>query len=138
VLLAGIVIGAGAAWLARDRGSRASGRTPVRFTIERPSGVIVAPAGATVSADGRSIAFIASPPGQRTRVWIRTIDDMEVRAVPGTDGAQGPFWSPDGTWIGFFADGKMQRVRAVGGPVETISDATVVSRPRQRGRVRRL
>jgi hypothetical protein len=123
VLLAGIVLGAVAIWLARDPGSTASSRTPVKFTLERPAGVTLTSFAAAVSADGRSIAITASAPDQRARVWVRTIDDMAMRALAGTDGAWSPFWSPDGTWIGFFADGVMKRVRVAGGPAETVCDA---------------
>lgn len=41
----------------------------------------------------------------------------------GTEGAEYPFWSPDGRFVGFFADGKLKKVEASGGPVQILTDA---------------
>src|SRR5207237_7154019 len=55
--------------------------------------------------------------------WVRRLDSVEMRALPGTEGAQIPFWSPESRFIGFFADRKLKRVDAGGGPVQIICDA---------------
>jgi eukaryotic-like serine/threonine-protein kinase len=44
-------------------------------------------------------------------------------AAPGTEGASYPFWSPDGRFLAFFADGKLKKLELTGGPVQTICDA---------------
>ncbi len=51
------------------------------------------------------------------------MDSLEEREIPGTDGATYPFWSPDGTHIAFFAQGKLKQVAASGGPATNIADA---------------
>ena len=43
--------------------------------------------------------------------------------LPGTVGASQPFFSPDGQWIGFFAEGKLKKVAVTGGAAVTICDA---------------
>jgi hypothetical protein len=47
----------------------------------------------------------------------------KARPLQGTEGASYPFWSPDSNAIGFFSDGKLKKIPAVGGPVQTLADA---------------
>jgi WD40-like Beta Propeller Repeat len=48
---------------------------------------------------------------------------LEARPIASTDGAANPFFSPDGQWLGFFAEGKLKKVSATGGAVVTLGDA---------------
>jgi hypothetical protein len=57
------------------------------------------------------------------KLFVRALDQAEARALPGTEGAQYPFWSPDSRYIGFFADHKLKRVEAAGGPPLNLCDA---------------
>ncbi len=82
-----------------------------------------------VSPDGRRIAFVAttSPGAVLTRtttrsLWVRDLAEAEAREVPGTDGAQYPFWSHDGRQLGFFAGGRLNKVDLRGGPVVPLCD----------------
>jgi len=74
------------------------------------------------SPDGKRIAFVASRAG-KTSLWVRSLDRMDALELPGTSGAFFPFWSPDGNFIGFFANGKLWRMDANGGPPAAICDA---------------
>src|SRR5208337_2922103 len=58
-----------------------------------------------------------------TSLWLRSLDKLDAVELPGTSGAFFPFWSPDGNSIGFFANGKLWRMDANGGPPVTICDA---------------
>ena len=58
-----------------------------------------------------------------TQLWVRSLDAVESRALPGTEGGINPFWSPDGRHIGFFAHGKLKTIDVFGGPPETLCDA---------------
>jgi len=81
-----------------------------------------------VSPDGTRVVFATQIQGKFI-LWIRAIDGGEDRSLPGTEMAGFPFWSPDSRFIGFFTtDGKLKRVEATGGPVQTLCDA-----PRGRG-----
>ena len=71
-----------------------------------------------VSPDGRSLVFVATD-----ELWLRPLDSTEPTRIAGTVGAVFPFWSPDNSTIGFFADGKLKSVAVTGGPVSTICDA---------------
>lgn len=73
------------------------------------------------SPDGRSFVFSASSGDSPEALWLRPLDSVEARRLTGTDGATSPFWSPDGRWIGFFADGKLKKISPSGGPPFTIA-----------------
>ena len=74
-----------------------------------------------VSPDGLRLAFVATTEGKE-ELWVRDLDSLAARALPGTAGAQYPFWSPDSRAIAFFADGKLKRTDLAGGPVFTLCD----------------
>jgi Tol biopolymer transport system component/predicted Ser/Thr protein kinase len=77
-----------------------------------------------ISPDGSTLVFAATGSDRRRQLWVRRMDGFAVQALPGTDEAQGPFWSPDSRSIGFFAARKLKRVPAAGGTVQTICDAS--------------
>ena len=82
-----------------------------------------------LSPDGRTIAFIASATELGSALWVRHLDEVEARALPGTEGAQEPFWAPDGRSIGFFDGlGNAKKTSVSGGPVQMIARA--ISDPR--------
>ena len=101
----------------------------VRFSVTLPESVIfTSPRLATVSTlqfalapDGRCLAFVAGRPADKPTLWLRYLDDVEARPVPGTEDAQDPFWSPDGRWIGFFAEGDLKKAAVAGGLVQTVA-----------------
>jgi Tol biopolymer transport system component len=82
-----------------------------------------------LSRDGRLLVFVSDHEGRR-QLSVRARDRIEPRPVAGTDGASSPFFSPDGQWIGFFADGKLKKVPAEGGAAIVLADA-----PNNRGGV---
>src|SRR3981081_2905649 len=75
-----------------------------------------------LSPDGSFVVFAAHPGKERNALWVRNLNGAAEKLL-GTDGAYSPFWSPDGRSIGFFAEGKLRRIPAVGGPVTVIADA---------------
>jgi serine/threonine protein kinase len=76
-----------------------------------------------VSPDGRRIAFTAESSEGVTRLWVRPFASASAQALPGTEGAARPFWSPDSLSLGFFAGGKLKRIEASGGRPQTLADA---------------
>ena len=76
-----------------------------------------------LSPDGRRLAYIAADASGRVMLWVRTSDSLIGQALAGTDDANAPFWSPDSRFIAFFADQKVKRVDATGGPVTVICAA---------------
>ena len=74
-----------------------------------------------VSPDGRALVFAAAAPGARPTLWLRSLDAVTARSLPGTEGAESPFWSPDHRWIGYFADAKLKKISTSGGPSQLIA-----------------
>jgi len=77
----------------------------------------------SISPDGRRLTFIAPTADGKNLLWVRSLDALSAQALAGTEGAYYPFWSPDSRFIGFFADGKLKKIEAAGGPTVTLSDA---------------
>ena len=77
--------------------------------------------GFALSPDGRTLAFVANAPG-KSGLWLRPLDGTVARLLPDTQGAFGPFWSPDGRSVAYWAFGKLWRVDAAGGSPIAICD----------------
>ena len=78
-----------------------------------------------VSPDGHRLAFVAAIDGNN-QIWVRDLDSLTARALPGTADGSFPFWSPDSRNIGFFADGKLKKIDTAGGPALTLCDTGLV------------
>ncbi len=78
---------------------------------------------AVLSPDGERVAFVAHGPDSPKALWVRSLSSPSAQRLDGTDGASFPFWSPDTRFIAFFANGKLNKVAAGGGPVTSLADA---------------
>jgi serine/threonine-protein kinase len=76
-----------------------------------------------LSSDGRRIAFVAKGPDGTTRLHVRLLDQPNATPVPGTEHATAPFFSPDGQWLAFCADGALKKVLVQGGTAVKLCDA---------------
>jgi Tol biopolymer transport system component len=90
----------------------------VHVEIFAPDGTTIA-SGQPLSPDGRRIAFVAGPEGKR-QIWIRPLDSAVAQPIPGTEGAERLVWSADSQSIAFFADGRLKKMSAAGGPASVI------------------
>jgi eukaryotic-like serine/threonine-protein kinase len=94
----------------------------VRLTVNPPAGTeFGVDTGAVMSPDGRMLAFVTGSSGG-TKLWVRPLDSLSARELPGTDAATFPFWSTDGRSLGFFAAGKLKRIEVAGGLPTVICD----------------
>jgi Tol biopolymer transport system component len=75
-----------------------------------------------LSRDGMRLAFVADDNGAQ-RLWVRQLNSVGAHSLPGTDGADWPFWSPDSRSIGFFANGRLKRIDIDGGAPQILADA---------------
>ncbi len=92
-----------------------------RFTIQPPSGQTIF--SVALSPDARRILFLLKDEGGRDSIAVRSLDSLEIRRLPGTEDARGGFWSPDGREIALFSEGRLKRMSAEGGPVQTICES---------------
>ena len=88
---------------ARQAKSDSRSRCPTRTAL--PTTALGA---VTMSPDGRSIVYVAGR-GTTTQLMVRALDSATARPLPGSSGAVSPFFSPDGEWLAFFADGKLKK-----------------------------
>jgi serine/threonine protein kinase len=95
-----------------------------RFQITPPAGTRFTTF--RLSPDGRYVAYIAAEGGAQGAaagtLWIRALESLESRQIPGSEGSLYPFWSPDSAVVGFFQTGKLKKVVVTGGPVQAICD----------------
>ncbi len=102
-----VVAVAAAAWFALRPLERPASEVRVaRFPLAMPTGTGDL---ARVSPDGRHVAASVDSDG-RAQIWLRSIDDLEARPLPGTEGGWSFFWSPDSRSIGFFSGGQLKKV----------------------------
>lgn len=100
-------------------------RSAMRLAISLPDSVREAQY-LSLSADGKLLAYAGRPrDGSAWHLWVRPIDSQEARQLSGLalSGPAHPFLSPDGRSIGFFANGKLERVDVATGAIQVICDA---------------
>jgi Tol biopolymer transport system component len=126
LLLGGVTLAAVVAGALLGRGvvpGRSGAEPPapsVRFAIEPPPQV-AGVSSVAVAADGRFAVYEGQVDGEY-RFFVRRFDALESRLVPGTEGARGPFLSPDGGWIGFVRNGQILKIPATGGDALAVCD----------------
>src|SRR6266542_137943 len=102
--LLGVLVGAAIVLTIRPGSSRSN--KPVRFAIFPPEGGSFnfdssSPAPVAISSDGRKVVFGVRDRDGSESLWVRALEDVETRQLPGTAGATYPFWSPGGQFIAF-------------------------------------
>jgi DNA-binding SARP family transcriptional activator/Tol biopolymer transport system component len=122
VIMLAVLISAGAIW----GWLRPKPAKPVaRYTIAIDSTEAMAPAAPwsgriAISPDGSRLAYIGGP---RSQLFIRASNQLHAIAVPGTEGATTPFFSPDGGRVGFLRERSVQIASLSGGPPITVSNS---------------
>ncbi len=78
-----------------------------------------------LSADGRMLAFVSRDDGSgENMLYFERLGEPRATQLSGTEGASYPFWSPDNTYVGFFANGKLEKAPLSGGHSQVIAAAT--------------
>ncbi len=122
-----VALGAVALWTPwKGSEESPSGSIPV-YRLEVPSGPLAvtghAPSPAVaLSPDGSQLAYVSGE-GGTGQIYVRHLGSSTSTPVPGGENAQGPFFSPDGTWLGFVADGQLTKTRLSDGTVVTLTAA---------------
>lgn len=97
-----------------------------RFLVDLPSELRFGGTGygnrLALSPDGKNLVYSAHD-GEKYQLYIRPLERLEATAIPGTENAIHPFFSPDGQQIGFFVEGRLKKVSLSGGIPLTICEA---------------
>jgi Tol biopolymer transport system component len=94
----------------------------IRFSIGPPEKANFTPGTGflALSPDGSKLAFTAGV-STGAQLWIRALDALIARPLPGTDRASQPFWSADSHFVAFSAEGNLKKIAVSGGPAQTIT-----------------
>ncbi|HVT43898.1 MAG TPA: protein kinase [Thermoanaerobaculia bacterium] len=79
--------------------------------------------GPVLSPDGRRFVFVARGGSGTDVLFVRSLTSLQAQPLAGSEGASYPFWSPDSRFIGYFANGKLRKIDANGGPPSTLANA---------------
>ncbi len=107
-------------------GSSKGDASAVRLSFEPPAGLSfndVQPDWVVISPNGKKIAFTAISKEGQSLLYVRELDSMEVKPLPGSDNPLEPFWSPDSKSIAYGSQGKLKRSDIAGGNAQIICDA---------------
>ena len=99
--------------------SPASGQL-VRSQLLPPAGTSFRQYNFALSPDSTRLAFVATSRDGHDAIWLRALSGSGAQAMGGTDGAMYPFWSPDSTSVGFFAEGKLKVLDISSGTVRIL------------------
>jgi Tol biopolymer transport system component/predicted Ser/Thr protein kinase len=120
--LVGLVIASIATWNLKPSPAQPVTRTVINLPAgQQLAGLDIGPAVA-LSPDGTHLAYVARQ-GVTQQLYLRAMDSSDVKPIPSTEGAVNPFFSPDGEWLGFFADGMLKKISVAGGSAVTLGNA---------------
>lgn len=98
--------------------------SPIAFAVTPADGLaLLANEPPVIAPDGRSLVYVAMNREGIVQLWVRALDDVAARALPGTEGARHPFWSADARQIAFFANGRLMALTVRAGEPRAICEA---------------
>ena len=100
------------------------GPATTRFSIPLPPGQEITSSPA-ISGDGQLIAYAAQLGTDEPQLYLRDLNSFDARPVAGSSGARQPFFSPDGKWLAFFAQGQLKKAEVAGGTPIRLAEAAV-------------
>ena len=95
----------------------------MQLSVDLGDDALLSQSGVAISPDGKRVAFVSKSTDGKTRLSLRALESPKAQPLDGTEGADAPFFSPDGDWIGFYAQGKIQKISIEGGAPVTLCDA---------------
>ncbi len=121
---------AAVSWWSHFSTPRTADRPLMRLSVDLgPEAIRGSRITAVLSPDGKRIVFTGRTPGGGRQLFTRRLDQPAATPLAGTESSSSasqfiPFFSPDGEWIAFFADGKVKKVAVEGGSAITIGEAS--------------
>jgi Tol biopolymer transport system component len=92
-----------------------------RFVIPVPDGMLNT-SWPRLSPDGTMLAFLGRDSTSIIRIYVRPMNALNAYALPGTENASRPFWSPDSKYLAFFSGPQLKKIPSQGGPAQLISE----------------
>ncbi len=126
--VAGAILAAATTW-AVLRSRPAVSRPVTRLAVPIPAGDSYLGdnySSVSISPDGRRVVYVGRRADKR-QLFLRSLEAVEAAPIGGSEGAYSPFFSPDGQWVGFWADGKIKKIMLSGGAPVTICECAVSS-----------
>jgi serine/threonine-protein kinase len=124
---AAMVLAVLALWALWRAGGRTAEQPVVRLDLDLGSdvslGSSIGPA-VVLSPDATRLVFVSRGQDETHRLFTRRLDQPKATQIPNTEGATEPFFSPDGQWLGFFAQGKLKKIRIDGSELVSLCDAS--------------
>ena len=112
---------------------RAPAPAVARFGVALPNlragAQVYGGAAIAMAPDGSRIAYVGSSESGGTQLWIRDRNDVTPHPLDGTEGGDGPFFSPDGEWIAYLAGGRLYKIPAAGGTPIALADSAAETLP---------
>ena len=97
-------------------------KTSTRLTIPLPPDQELTSSPA-ITRDGRTVAYVTQQGLDAPQLYLRDLNSFEARVVAGSSGALQPFFSPDGKWVAFFGQGRLQKAEVSGGAPIPLAEA---------------
>ena len=91
-----------------------------RFSLSLAGEVGTEASGMVLSPDGNDLVYLGKRPGHQREIHHRPMDQLDTQPLHGTEGASMLFFSPEGSWVGFYSNEKLKKVSLAGGPPVTI------------------
>jgi eukaryotic-like serine/threonine-protein kinase len=123
----GLALGAGGWFFGRSSSTPSTDAVVTRLPIAVEAPMSEDEGMLALSPDGRRLAYVVTSAGKR-QMFLRELDQIESRLIPGTEGAANPAFSPNGRWIAFESATGIKKVAAAGGEPVTVSPVTVSER----------
>ncbi len=114
-----LVAVAAAAWMIARRPQPT---TRMQFALAVPDEMSISHM--ALSHDGSMLVFVSPEENSALpMLYVQRVGSSNITLLPGTQGASYPFWSPDGAYVGFFANGKLQKIAISGGTPQVLATA---------------
>jgi serine/threonine protein kinase/Tol biopolymer transport system component len=128
---AGLALALVAAYLGWQIGFGEHSTTPVHLTVTLPPARALPNTSTkpiTISPDGSAVVYAAYGEDRKTQLYLRRLGSFESTPLVGTEGARGPFFSPNGEWLGFVSedDNKLKKVLLRGGSAVVVADNAIL------------
>jgi len=131
-LLLGLVIASLGTWILKPSPPLPITRTVITLPPGRALAGIDLGTAVAISPDGSHLAYAATEGGIQ-RLYLRAMDNLEAQPIPDTESAISPFFSPDGQWLGFFAEGALKKIPLNGGAVTILNQSAIFDGSRRGG-----